>query len=112
MLKGLIVVSGIAVALLAGASEANSYGCGWMGTGSHDTDHIGWCWTTDNDHIEGCGTNMSCGMMHLGHYDLSDEDLARIEEILDEARAEIDEILSEYDSGSQDTSSSGCRCRR
>ncbi len=106
MFKGLILVSGIAVALLVGASETNAYGCGWMGTDSHDTDHIGWCWDTDSDHIEGCG------MMHFAHYDLSDEDLARIEEILDEARAEINDILSEYESGSQGTVSSGSHCCR
>ncbi len=104
MLKGIILVSGVAVALLVGASETNAYGCGSMGTDSHDTDHIGWCWDTDSDHIEGCG------MMHFAHYDLSDEDLARIEEILAEARAEIDEVLAEYESGSQGTVSSGRNC--
>ncbi|MCK5117810.1 MAG: hypothetical protein KAR44_14540 [Candidatus Aegiribacteria sp.] len=110
MLKGIILVSGISVALLVGTSESNAYDCGWMGTDSHDSEHTGWCWSTDNDHIEGCYNNMGCGMMHLGHIDLSDEDQARIEEILTEARAEIEEILSEYESGCQSTFSSGCQC--
>lgn len=110
MLKGLMPVSVMLLVSLFGVSSASAYGCGWMGSGSHASDHFGWCWVTDSNHIQGCDTGLGCGLMHLGHYDLRDEDIARIEEILEEARVQISEILSEYDSGNQSTSSSGCHC--
>ncbi len=34
VLKGIILVSGVAVAFLVGTSETNAHGYGWIGTGS------------------------------------------------------------------------------
>ncbi len=112
MIRSLIPTIGIATLLLMGASDSDAWGCGWMGSASHHSDHMGWCWSTDEDHISNCGTTMGdCGMLHLAQWDLTEEDQLRIQEIMTEARAEIEEILSDYDAeDSSTTTTHGCRC--
>lgn len=112
MFKSLIPAAGLALLLLTGASDVNASGCGWMASSSQQSDHVGWCWSTDQDHVTSCSTAMgSCGMLHLAHWDLTEEDQVRIQEIMSEARTEIEEILADYD---QDTPASttthGCSC--
>lgn len=100
----------LAFAASTGIAGTVSHHCGWSDAILTDSNHIGWCWSTDEGHSALSEDSHGCGLFHLGHYDLSDEDLARIEGIISEARAEIDLILSEYSSSDELPLSGGCRC--
>lgn len=111
MAKGMMIMGGIAI-LLAGAwTTADATNChSGTGGGPHGMTHE-WCWNTDAGHFEGCH-GYHIGYPGLGMYDLSDEDRARIESIMEEAMAEIDAILEGYEpvsTGHMDHAA-GCGC--
>lgn len=108
MLNKTMLLAGVAgMALLAGpALEASGGDPG----DCHDMYTEG-CWSVEGERMEECGDRHSA-MIGLGRYDLSEEDRARIDAILDEARAEIEAILADYEPVGEYSSTSGCRGHR
>ena len=106
----------VAAVLVLGAVFSGVYGSGWMGFGHHGMSHRG---DGSYSEVNGCSNDGDdqCGMMDNQHMmffedlDISAEDLARIETIISDANAQIEEILSGYDiEGMRSVSTSGGSC--
>lgn len=93
MLNRAMLLAGVAgMALLAGpALEA----AGGDPAGDCRSLYTEGCRGVEGERMDGCGDSHSV-MMGLGRYDLSVEDRARIDAIVDEAKAEIELILADY----------------
>lgn len=105
--KGLLLAGGIGLALMAGWSNAEGEGCGGgMGRRvtavSEDCAGEGHEWHREFGHAWGFGS------LGLGRYDLSEEDMARIESILEEAHSEIEAILAGYEPLETPVGAGGC----
>lgn len=108
MLNRAMLLAGVAgMALLAGpVLEAAGCGEGYC----HDM-YVEGCGSGEGEMMEDRGYRHSA-MMGLGRYDLSEEDRARIDAILDEARAEIAAILTDYEPVGGASYTEGCHgCR-
>jgi hypothetical protein len=101
MSNGMKMLGLVAAVLVLGAMFSVVYGFGWMGIGHHGMSHSSD--RLNSEDAEYCHDNGSeCGMMggnHMMYFDnqdISDEDLARIDAIIENAHMQIDEILSSY----------------
>lgn len=105
MLNRTMLLAGIAgMALLAGPALQAAGGDPGDCHGTYDEG----CWSGEGVRMEECGDRHSM-MMGLGRYDLSEEDRERIDAIIEEARAEIEDILADYEPAGEYRSGAGCR---
>ncbi len=102
MSNGTKMLGIVAAVLVIGAIFSSVYGFGWMGFGHHSMGHSGdRGHSGDGDYCYGgedeCDWMEGNHMMYFENLDISNEDIARIEAIVEDAHMQINEILAGYD---------------